>query len=90
MRAHTLGGLSILSLHDLELCQNDGPRSRIVFYVHEELRARLQHGHLIEGPDTTSALLARHGQHSEEFRPRRRPESVKAPTKLTPDRDTSL
>jgi hypothetical protein len=88
MRAHTLGDLSILRLRDSELCQDDGPHSRIVFYVHEQLRARLQQGHLIQSTDPVSALLARHGQHSDELRPRCRPESVKA-AKLTLDQKTS-
>ena len=78
---HTLGHLAILSLHDSELCQDDGPRSGIVLDVHEKLRALLQHGHPIQGSDPASALPARLGQHSEEFRPRCRPESVKASTK---------
>jgi hypothetical protein len=87
---HTLAHLAILSLHDSELCHDDGSRSRIVFYVHEELRALLQHGYLIQGPDPASALRARHGQHSQEFRPRCRLESVETPKKLSLDGKTSL
>jgi hypothetical protein len=90
MRYPHLRHLVILSLHDSELCQDDGPRSRIVFYVDEEFRARLQHGHLIQGSDPASALPARHGQHSQEFRPRCRPESEEVQTQLSFDRKTFL
>ena len=81
-----IGHLAILSLHDSELCQDERPRSRIVFYVDEEFRARLQRGHLIQGPDPASTLFPRHGQHPKEFRLRGRLESMNAPRKLSLDR----